>query len=105
MVDGTFCVLEAARRDGVMRLVYVASSSCYGIPSRYQAFGIAAHRADSKASRRAGLHLRRYFQDSPRSRIGTEGKLRRRRAPHEGEYRLLARCAGVDCIAHRQRNT
>jgi UDP-glucose 4-epimerase len=34
-VVGTFCVLEAARRHGVMRLVYVASSSCYGIPSRY----------------------------------------------------------------------
>lgn len=34
-VDGTFCVLEAARRAGVRRLVYVASSSCYGIPSEY----------------------------------------------------------------------
>jgi UDP-glucose 4-epimerase len=34
-VDGTFCVLEAARRHGVKRLIYVASSSCYGIPSRY----------------------------------------------------------------------
>ena len=31
-VDGTFAVLEAARRHGVKRLVYVASSSCYGIP-------------------------------------------------------------------------
>jgi UDP-glucose 4-epimerase len=34
-VDGTFAVLEAARRHGVKRLVYVASSSCYGIPSVY----------------------------------------------------------------------
>jgi UDP-glucose 4-epimerase len=34
-VDGTFSVLEAARRHGVKRLVYVASSSCYGIPSAY----------------------------------------------------------------------
>lgn len=34
-VDGTFSVLEAARRHGVKRLVYTASSSCYGIPSSY----------------------------------------------------------------------
>jgi UDP-glucose 4-epimerase len=34
-VDGTFCVLEAARQHGVKRLVYVASSSCYGIPATY----------------------------------------------------------------------
>ena len=34
-VDGTFCVLEAARRHAVRRFVYVASSSCYGIPSSY----------------------------------------------------------------------
>lgn len=34
-VDGTFCVLEAARRHAAKRLVYVASSSCYGIPSSY----------------------------------------------------------------------
>ncbi len=34
-VDGTFAVLEAARRHGVRRLVYVASSSCYGIPPVY----------------------------------------------------------------------
>lgn len=34
-VDGTFCVLEAARRRGVKRFVYVASSSCYGIPVKY----------------------------------------------------------------------
>jgi UDP-glucose 4-epimerase len=34
-VDGTFSVLEAARRHGVTRLVYTASSSCYGIPSSY----------------------------------------------------------------------
>ncbi|MEO2177960.1 MAG: SDR family oxidoreductase [bacterium] len=34
-VDGTFNVLEAARRFNVSRLIYVASSSCYGIPSEY----------------------------------------------------------------------
>jgi len=34
-VDGTFSVLEAARRHRVRRFVYVASSSCYGIPSIY----------------------------------------------------------------------
>ncbi len=34
-VDGTFHVLEAARAAGVRRLVYVASSSCYGIPDVY----------------------------------------------------------------------
>jgi len=34
-VDGTFNVLEAARARGVKRFVYVASSSCYGIPTRY----------------------------------------------------------------------
>ena len=34
-VDGTFCLLEAARRQGVKRFVYVASSSCYGIPATY----------------------------------------------------------------------
>src|SRR5712675_1145236 len=34
-VDGTFAVLEAARRHGVKRLTYVASSSCYGIPDIY----------------------------------------------------------------------
>lgn len=34
-VDGTFAVLEAARRHEFKRLVYVASSSCYGIPEIY----------------------------------------------------------------------
>ena len=34
-VDGTFAVLEAARRHAVKRLVYVASSSCYGVPDVY----------------------------------------------------------------------
>jgi UDP-glucose 4-epimerase len=34
-VDGTFNVLEAARPHGIKRLVYVASSSCYGIPASY----------------------------------------------------------------------
>jgi UDP-glucose 4-epimerase len=34
-VDGTFNVVEAARAAGVKRLVYAASSSCYGIPDVY----------------------------------------------------------------------
>lgn len=32
-VNGTMCVVEAARLSGVKKLVYTASSSCYGIPS------------------------------------------------------------------------
>jgi UDP-glucose 4-epimerase len=34
-VEGTFVVLEAARRHAVKRFVYVASSSCYGIANIY----------------------------------------------------------------------
>lgn len=34
-VDGTASVLEAARAAGVKKMVYAASSSCYGIPSVY----------------------------------------------------------------------
>lgn len=34
-VDGTFAVLEACRAEGVRRIVYIASSSCYGIPDTY----------------------------------------------------------------------
>jgi len=34
-VDGTVAVLEAARETGVKKLVYAASSSCYGIPDRF----------------------------------------------------------------------
>lgn len=34
-VDGTYAVIEAARHQNVRRLVYVASSSCYGIPEHY----------------------------------------------------------------------
>jgi len=33
-VSGTIAVLEAARRAGVERFVYAASSSCYGIPDQ-----------------------------------------------------------------------
>lgn len=33
-VNGTMCVVEAARLSGVKKLVYAASSSCYGIPPR-----------------------------------------------------------------------
>lgn len=34
-VDGTFSVLQAARKAGVKRFMYTASSSCYGIPDTY----------------------------------------------------------------------
>lgn len=34
-VDGTFAVLQAAHKHKVKRFVYVASSSCYGIPDHY----------------------------------------------------------------------
>jgi UDP-glucose 4-epimerase len=34
-VDGTLSVLEAARAAGAARFVYIASSSCYGVPDRY----------------------------------------------------------------------
>lgn len=34
-VDGTFAVMEAARKHRVRRIVYVASSSCYGVPDTY----------------------------------------------------------------------
>ena len=34
-VDGTIAVLEASRKAGVGRIVYAASSSCYGIPDVY----------------------------------------------------------------------
>lgn len=34
-VDGTFAVVKAAVAAGVKRLVYTASSSCYGIPEQY----------------------------------------------------------------------
>ncbi|MDP7675249.1 MAG: SDR family oxidoreductase [Dehalococcoidia bacterium] len=34
-VNGTFNVLEACRKHGVKKIVYSASSSCYGIPDNY----------------------------------------------------------------------
>jgi len=34
-VQGTFNVLEASRKNDVKRFVYVASSSCYGIPDEF----------------------------------------------------------------------
>lgn len=34
-VRGTFNILEACRKHGVKRVVYAASSSCYGIPDEY----------------------------------------------------------------------
>ena len=34
-VDGTFNVLQAAQANKVKRFIYIASSSCYGIPDEY----------------------------------------------------------------------
>jgi UDP-glucose 4-epimerase len=34
-VNGSYAVAEAARRNGVKKLLYAASSSCYGIPDIY----------------------------------------------------------------------
>jgi UDP-glucose 4-epimerase len=34
-VDGTMAVMEACRQAGVRRVLYAASSSCYGIPDAY----------------------------------------------------------------------
>lgn len=34
-VDGTIATLEASRNAGVKRLVYMASSSCYGLPDQF----------------------------------------------------------------------
>ncbi len=34
-VDATFYILEAARHSNIKRFIYSASSSCYGIPSKY----------------------------------------------------------------------
>ena len=34
-VNGTVTVLEAARKAGVKKLIYAASSTCYGLPDRY----------------------------------------------------------------------
>jgi UDP-glucose 4-epimerase len=34
-VNGTICVLEACRKHKVKRIIYAASSSCYGIPEAY----------------------------------------------------------------------
>jgi UDP-glucose 4-epimerase len=34
-VDGTIATLEAARQAGAKRLVYMASSSCYGLPDEF----------------------------------------------------------------------
>lgn len=34
-VDGTYAVCRAAQTTGVKRLVYTASSSCYGLPERF----------------------------------------------------------------------
>ena len=44
-VDGTASVVEAARKAGVQRLIYTASSSCYGIPDTYPTLETAEIRA------------------------------------------------------------
>jgi UDP-glucose 4-epimerase len=31
-VDGTFCLMQSVRKAGIPRVVYAASSSCYGVP-------------------------------------------------------------------------
>jgi UDP-glucose 4-epimerase len=36
-VDGTINVLEACRKHGVKRVIYTASSSCYGLPDVFPA--------------------------------------------------------------------
>ena len=41
-VDGTFCVMQAARAAGAAKVVYAASSSCYGIPQQYPTSETAA---------------------------------------------------------------
>jgi UDP-glucose 4-epimerase len=43
-VDGTVSVAECARQEGVKRLLYTASSSCYGIPDSYPTTETAAIR-------------------------------------------------------------
>lgn len=43
-VNGTLTVLEAARGAGVKRLVYAASSSCYGLPDMFPTLETAAIR-------------------------------------------------------------
>jgi len=45
-VNGTLAVLEAARRTGVRKFVYAASSSCYGIPDAYPTSETAAIRTE-----------------------------------------------------------
>tara|TARA_B100001123_G_C15337776_1_gene1033545 strand:+ start:3773 stop:4762 length:990 start_codon:yes stop_codon:yes gene_type:complete len=40
-VNGTFNVLEACRKYGVEKVIYSASSSCYGIPDKYPTEEIA----------------------------------------------------------------
>jgi len=34
-VDGTFNVLQASKNAGIKKFIYIASSSCYGIPEQY----------------------------------------------------------------------
>ena len=34
-IDGTITILEAARKNSIEKFIYVASSSCYGIPDKY----------------------------------------------------------------------
>ncbi len=41
-VTGTLNILEASRKFGIQKLIYVASSSCYGIPDHYPTTETAA---------------------------------------------------------------
>lgn len=45
-VDGTAAMVEAARRSGVKRFVYAASSSCYGLPDAYPTLETAPARPE-----------------------------------------------------------
>ncbi len=86
-VMGTLGVLEAARAAGVRRLVYSASSSCYGIPDAYPTVEDAAIRVEypyalskylgeqmalhwAKVYRLPVVSLRYFNAYGPRSRTG-----------------------------------
>lgn len=90
-VTGTLCVAEAARQAGVKKLVYAASSSCYGIPDIYPTPETAAIRPQypyaltkylgeeiilhwSKVYKLSAISLRLFNVYGPRSRTcGTYG--------------------------------
>ena len=61
-VDGTISVLEASRQAEVKRLVYMASSSCYGLPDEFPTQETAEIRA-----MRGRVLLRPYYYTGPDS--------------------------------------